>query len=212
MKITKDMCIGDILDMDVGTAKFFLEMGMHCLGCPASRGESVEQACRVLELFRSQIAAVGLRKGLRKRQFYLRLLSATSDQKRCHKQHDNRQKRNPSLGCFLFDIHICFVSPFLVLGPYAVVVDFFCTASQNSLCILPFGIEVFRHRPWLVSVSKSLSRHGIITARAKWMASEDATHRQDHPNEKASFLKRLNGIRRAGWTKATGWLLLERRE
>ncbi len=47
MKITKDTCIGDILDMDVGTAKFFLEMGMHCLGCPASRGESVEQACRV---------------------------------------------------------------------------------------------------------------------------------------------------------------------
>ena len=47
MKITKDMCIGDILDMDVGTAKFFLEMGMHCLGCPASRGETVEQACRV---------------------------------------------------------------------------------------------------------------------------------------------------------------------
>lgn len=47
MKITKDMCIGDILDMDIGTAKFFLEMGMHCLGCPASRGESVEQACRV---------------------------------------------------------------------------------------------------------------------------------------------------------------------
>lgn len=47
MKITKDMCIGNILDMDVGTAKFFLEMGMHCLGCPASRGETVEQACRV---------------------------------------------------------------------------------------------------------------------------------------------------------------------
>ncbi len=47
MKITKDMCIGNILDMDVGTAKFFLEMGMHCLGCPASRGETVEQACLV---------------------------------------------------------------------------------------------------------------------------------------------------------------------
>lgn len=47
MKITKDMLIGDILDMDVGTAQFFLEMGMHCLGCPASRGESVEAACRV---------------------------------------------------------------------------------------------------------------------------------------------------------------------
>ena len=47
MKITKDMLIGDILDMDVGTAQFFLEMGMHCLGCPASRGESVEAAYRV---------------------------------------------------------------------------------------------------------------------------------------------------------------------
>lgn len=47
MKITKDMCIGDILDMDVETAQFFFEMGMHCLGCPASRGESVEEACKV---------------------------------------------------------------------------------------------------------------------------------------------------------------------
>lgn len=41
-EITKDMLIGDILDADRGTAKYFLEMGMHCLGCPASRGESVE--------------------------------------------------------------------------------------------------------------------------------------------------------------------------
>ncbi len=47
MKITKDMLIGDILDMNVETAQFFLEMGMHCLGCPASRGESVEAACKV---------------------------------------------------------------------------------------------------------------------------------------------------------------------
>lgn len=45
--ITKDDLIGDILDMDRGTAQFFLDMGMHCLGCPASRGESVEQACAV---------------------------------------------------------------------------------------------------------------------------------------------------------------------
>ena len=36
-EITKDMLIGDILDADRGTAKYFLEMGMHCLGCPASR-------------------------------------------------------------------------------------------------------------------------------------------------------------------------------
>ena len=45
--ITKDTIIGDILDMDPTTAEFFLAMGMHCLGCPASRGESVEQACQV---------------------------------------------------------------------------------------------------------------------------------------------------------------------
>lgn len=47
MKITKDTVIGSILDEAPQTAPFFLEMGMHCLGCPASRGETVEQACRV---------------------------------------------------------------------------------------------------------------------------------------------------------------------
>lgn len=45
--ITKDTIIGDILDMDETTAPFFLEMGMHCLGCPSSRGETLEQACAV---------------------------------------------------------------------------------------------------------------------------------------------------------------------
>ena len=47
MAITKDMCIGDILDAHRDTAPFFFEMGMHCLGCPSARGESVEQACAV---------------------------------------------------------------------------------------------------------------------------------------------------------------------
>lgn len=46
-QITKDMLIGDILDIDEGTAPFFFEMGMHCLGCPSSRGESLEEACMV---------------------------------------------------------------------------------------------------------------------------------------------------------------------
>ena len=46
-EITKDMVIGDILDAEPGTAMFFFEMGMHCLGCPASRGETVEEACAV---------------------------------------------------------------------------------------------------------------------------------------------------------------------
>ena len=41
------MTIDDILDADRETVPFFLEMGMHCLGCPASRGETVEDACAV---------------------------------------------------------------------------------------------------------------------------------------------------------------------
>ncbi len=47
MVVTKDTIIGDILDYNVDTAPFFFEMGMHCLGCPASRGESIEDACAV---------------------------------------------------------------------------------------------------------------------------------------------------------------------
>lgn len=47
MKITKDSIIGDVLDYDIGTAEYFFEIGMHCLGCPASRGESIEDACMV---------------------------------------------------------------------------------------------------------------------------------------------------------------------
>ncbi len=47
MTITKDMCIGEVLDLDPGVAPFFLEIGMHCLGCPASRGESIADACAV---------------------------------------------------------------------------------------------------------------------------------------------------------------------
>ncbi|MCL2106778.1 MAG: DUF1858 domain-containing protein [Oscillospiraceae bacterium] len=47
MTVTKDMIIGDILDADRAAAPYFLEMGMHCLGCPASRGETVEEACAV---------------------------------------------------------------------------------------------------------------------------------------------------------------------
>ncbi len=45
--ITKDTLIGDVLDMDMGTAEYFMAIGMHCLGCPASRGESIEDACMV---------------------------------------------------------------------------------------------------------------------------------------------------------------------
>ena len=47
MKVTKESIIGDILDHDIETARFFFEIGMHCLGCPASRGESIADACAV---------------------------------------------------------------------------------------------------------------------------------------------------------------------
>ena len=45
--VTKDTIIMDVLRIDEGTAPFFFEIGMHCLGCPSASGESVEQACMV---------------------------------------------------------------------------------------------------------------------------------------------------------------------
>ena len=47
MEVTRETVIGDVLDYDVETAQFFFEIGMHCLGCPSARGESIEAACLV---------------------------------------------------------------------------------------------------------------------------------------------------------------------
>lgn len=48
MKVTVDTIIGDILDANAeAAAPIFFGMGMHCLGCPSARGESVGQACAV---------------------------------------------------------------------------------------------------------------------------------------------------------------------
>ena len=47
MAITKNDIIGDVLDRYPGTAPLFFSIGMHCLGCPASRGETIEEACYV---------------------------------------------------------------------------------------------------------------------------------------------------------------------
>ena len=47
IEITKDTIIGYILDIAPQTAPIFLSIGMHCLGCPSSRGETVEEACAV---------------------------------------------------------------------------------------------------------------------------------------------------------------------
>lgn len=46
-KIEKDTIIGDVLDIAPETAPLFFAIGMHCLGCPSSRGETVEEACAV---------------------------------------------------------------------------------------------------------------------------------------------------------------------
>ncbi|MDR3120399.1 MAG: DUF1858 domain-containing protein [Clostridiales bacterium] len=46
-KVTKDMIIADVLELDEGTAPVFISNGMHCLGCPSSMGESIEDACFV---------------------------------------------------------------------------------------------------------------------------------------------------------------------
>ena len=47
MVVTKQTLIGDILDKAPELAPIFFEIGMHCLGCPHSRGESIEEACMV---------------------------------------------------------------------------------------------------------------------------------------------------------------------
>ena len=45
--ITRDMTIGDILRTCPQVASVLMEAGMHCLGCPASQGESLEEAAMV---------------------------------------------------------------------------------------------------------------------------------------------------------------------
>jgi len=43
-KVTKDMIIADILQLDSGIAQILLAKGMHCVGCPAAKGETLEEA------------------------------------------------------------------------------------------------------------------------------------------------------------------------
>ena len=46
-KITKDVIIGDLLREDQEMAGVLMGMGMHCIGCPASQMESIEEAAIV---------------------------------------------------------------------------------------------------------------------------------------------------------------------
>ncbi len=45
--VTKDMTIGEILVKKPEVVPVLLDAGMHCLGCPASQAESLEEAAMV---------------------------------------------------------------------------------------------------------------------------------------------------------------------
>lgn len=45
MTVTKEMSIGEVLNIDRTTAHIFMDFGMHCLGCPHATAESLEDAC-----------------------------------------------------------------------------------------------------------------------------------------------------------------------
>ena len=47
-KITKDMIIKDIININMGCIPILLNEGMHCVGCPASQGETLEEAAKKL--------------------------------------------------------------------------------------------------------------------------------------------------------------------
>ena len=46
-KISKDMTMGEILNIDPTIAAILMATGMHCIGCPSAQGESLEQAALV---------------------------------------------------------------------------------------------------------------------------------------------------------------------
>ena len=47
MKLTKQTTMGEMLQYDMGIAYILMQCGMHCVGCPSSIGESLEEACAV---------------------------------------------------------------------------------------------------------------------------------------------------------------------
>lgn len=47
MKFNKDTKIGEILEKAPEKAELLIEAGMHCIGCPASQGETLEEACMI---------------------------------------------------------------------------------------------------------------------------------------------------------------------
>ncbi len=50
IEVTKDMVIGDIIAIDRGIIPILMQAGMHCVGCPASQGETLEEASLVHDM------------------------------------------------------------------------------------------------------------------------------------------------------------------
>lgn len=49
-KVNKDMLVSEVLQINDGLAPILMASGMHCLGCPSSQMESIEDACSVHDL------------------------------------------------------------------------------------------------------------------------------------------------------------------
>ena len=47
MSVTKEMTIGEVIQVDPNIIGILMAFGMHCIGCPSAQGESLEEACRV---------------------------------------------------------------------------------------------------------------------------------------------------------------------
>ena len=57
MEITKKTTMGEMLEYDMGIAYILMQCGMHCVGCPSSIGESLEEACMVHGLNADEVMA-----------------------------------------------------------------------------------------------------------------------------------------------------------
>jgi hybrid cluster-associated redox disulfide protein len=58
MQVNKDMLIGELLQIDINIAQLLMGAGMHCVGCPSSQGETLEEACMVHGISVDKLVAV----------------------------------------------------------------------------------------------------------------------------------------------------------
>ena len=60
MQISKEMLIGELLQVDENMAQILMGAGMHCIGCPSSQMESLEEACMVHGMYVTARESFGL--------------------------------------------------------------------------------------------------------------------------------------------------------